>query len=53
MHYYFNCKLLKWNINEFLNKCNLKTTKAKLELYFNLEMITGDNNKSSQRCEKT
>lgn len=52
MHYYFNCKPLKWNINKFLNKCNLKITKMKLELYLKYFKTIINNNKNSQRCEK-
>jgi len=50
MHYYFNRKPSKWNINDFLNECNLKTTRAKLRLYLKcLETIAGDNNEDQRR----
>ncbi|CAB4390674.1 unnamed protein product [Rhizophagus irregularis] len=63
MHYYFNRRPSNWNINDFLNECNLKTTRAKLGLYIKcLETIAGGNNEDSQKkkllnkyreCDKT
>ncbi|PKK58338.1 hypothetical protein RhiirC2_720601 [Rhizophagus irregularis] len=50
MHYYFNRRPSNWNINDFLNECNLKTTRAKLGLYIKcLETIAGGNNEDSQK----